>query len=151
MLDIAVPHLWMVLPDLVHNSQNMEFSLITFSKRFEDFVKPFNRCRLVSEGAGLRSKGYLIWGKWFGLPKKKEVWGLYTAIPEQLLTGKYNHLSWKRYNPESSLSLSGESSPGRWTVFLIFLEVRGTQKCFLCSSGAKCSAFRALDLLDMFP
>lgn len=44
-LDIVTSHLWMILPNLIHNPQNMEFPLITFSKRFEDFMKPFNRCK----------------------------------------------------------------------------------------------------------
>lgn len=43
--DILTSYLWMILPNLIYNPQNMEFPLITFSKRFEDFMKPFNRCK----------------------------------------------------------------------------------------------------------
>lgn len=42
-LDVATSYLWMIFPNLIYNPQNMEFPLITFSKRFEDFMKPFNR------------------------------------------------------------------------------------------------------------
>lgn len=42
--DIATSYLRMILPNLIHNPQNMEFPLITFCKCFEDLVKPFNRC-----------------------------------------------------------------------------------------------------------
>lgn len=44
-LDTATSYLWMILPNLIYNPQNMEFPLIAFSKCFEDFMKPFNRCK----------------------------------------------------------------------------------------------------------
>lgn len=34
-------HLWMVLPHLVHNSEDMELPFVTLCQRFEDFTKPF--------------------------------------------------------------------------------------------------------------
>lgn len=79
----------MILPNLIYNPQNMEFSLITFSKCFKDFMKPFNRYRIVSGGVGIRSKEHEIWGRWFRLPKMR-ILGLSAAILEQLIYRKYN-------------------------------------------------------------